>query len=114
MNGLSARFVGVELYFDDLERARKFYIDILGLRISDEEPGHHARFDSGAGFICLEGKGCETYPSRDKAVLFFEVSDLRAAVATIGRDRLLREEEHWAVLQDPEGHSILLLEKGQG
>ena len=76
MNGIRARFVGVELYFDDLERAKKFYIETLGLEISDEQVGHHAKFDSGAGFVCLERKGSEPYPSEDKAVLFFEVPDL--------------------------------------
>jgi predicted enzyme related to lactoylglutathione lyase len=61
--------VGVELYFDDLERAKKFYIETLGLEISDEQIGHHAKFDSGTGFVCLERKGSEPYPSKDKALL---------------------------------------------
>ncbi|HYU47652.1 MAG TPA: VOC family protein [Terriglobales bacterium] len=111
MKGIQARFVGVELYFDDLERARKFYIEALGLEISDEQVGHHAKFDSGAGFVCLERKGAESYPSKDKAVLFFEVPDLRAAIAAIGEDRLLQREPAWAVMHDPEGHNILLLQR---
>jgi len=110
MNNLSARFAGVELYFDDLERAKKFYVEILGLKISSEKAGHHVQFNSGAGFVCLETKGAETYPSSDKAVLFFEVPDLKAAVAAIGQERLLNCEDQWAVLRDPDGHSILLLE----
>jgi predicted enzyme related to lactoylglutathione lyase len=111
MKGIQARFVGVELYFDDLERARKFYIEILGLEISDEQVGHHAKFDSGAGFVCLERKGAESYSSKDKAVLFFEVLDLRAAITAIGEDRLLQRESAWAVMHDPEGHNILFLQK---
>ncbi len=98
MTDRSLRFVGVELYFDELDRARQFYAETLGLPIADEEPGHHARFDSDAGFVCLEKKGSESYPSKDKAVLFFEVDDLKAAVAAIGEDRLIRSEEQWAVL----------------
>jgi len=50
MRSVNARFLGVELYFDDLNKAKKFYQDSLGLQISDEEVGHHAKFDSGAGF----------------------------------------------------------------
>ncbi len=69
MNGIQAQFVGVELYFDDLEGAKEFYVGTLGLEISDEQVGHHAKFDSGAGFVCLERKGSEPYPSKDKAVL---------------------------------------------
>jgi len=111
MERIRSKFVGVELYFENLERARKFYVDTLGLEVSDEEAGHHAKFDSGAGFICLERKGVESYPSQDKAVLFFEVPDIKAAIAAIGPDRLVQSEGTWAVLHDPEGHNILLLQR---
>jgi predicted enzyme related to lactoylglutathione lyase len=113
MKRIEARFVGVEIYFDDLERAKKFYVDTLGLEISDEQPGHHAKFDSGAGFVCLERKGAESYPSLDKAVLFFEVQDLNSAIAAIGEKHLVRSESTWAVLHDPEGHNILLLQRSR-
>jgi predicted enzyme related to lactoylglutathione lyase len=105
------QFAGVELYFEDLERARGFYVDTLGLTISDEQAGHHVKFDSAAGFICLEQKGAESYPSRDKAVLFFEVADLPATLRAIGGDKLVQSKSNWAVLHDPEGHNILLLQK---
>jgi predicted enzyme related to lactoylglutathione lyase len=105
------RFVGVELYFEDLERARNFYAETLGLSLSDEEPGHHAKFGGGAGFICLEKKGVENYPSKDKAVLFFEVPDLKAAIRAIGRENIVKAEATWVVLHDPEGHNVLLLQK---
>jgi predicted enzyme related to lactoylglutathione lyase len=109
MAKIGARFVGAELYFEDLERARKFYSETLGLKLSEEEAGHHAKFDSGAGFVCLERKGVETYPSKDKAVLFFEVADVRAAVKEIGRERVVQLGEGWAVMHDPEGHNVVLL-----
>jgi len=78
MKGIQARFVGVELYSDDLERAKKFYVGTLGLEISDEQVGHHAKFYNGAGFVRLERKGSEPYPSKDKAVLFFVGRDPRS------------------------------------
>ena len=105
-----ARFVGVELYFDDLEKATSFYAGVLGLQIAEEQEEHHAKFDSEKGFICLEKKGIESYPSQDKAVLFFEVGDLPTSIAAIGRDRLVRVEKSWAVLHDPGGHNVVLLE----
>jgi len=111
MSKISARFVGVELYFDDLTTAKTFYTETLGLTISDEQEGHHAKFDSGSGFVCLERKGAESYPSRDKAVLFFEVPDLQAAVSTIGKNLIVQSAPGWAVLHDPEGHNILLLRR---
>ncbi|MCA1585016.1 MAG: VOC family protein [Acidobacteria bacterium] len=110
MEGISPQLVGVELYFDDLDAARQFYTEALGLRVSDEERGHYAKFEGGASFVCLERKGSESYPSRDKAVLFFQVPDLQAAIAAIGRDRFVQVESQWAVLHDPEGHNVLLLQ----
>lgn len=108
-----AQFVGVELYFENLQKAREFYVETLGLAISEEQPGHHARFDSKAGFICLEQKGVESYPSRDKAVLFFEVPDLPVVIQAIGREKIVQSEPGWAVLHDPEGHNVLLLQRSR-
>ena len=113
MSEYGPQFVGVELYFDDLEEAKRFYAGTLGLEVSDELAGHHARFDSGSGFLCLERKGLESYPSRDKAVLFFEVSDLAATVKALGRERFVQIEAGWAAMHDPEGHTVLLLQKSK-
>lgn len=112
MRSIQARFMGVELYFEDLQRAKDFYEKTLGLSLSDEQIGHHAKFDSGAGFVCLERKGAEAYPSKDKAVLFFETANLQSAVEAVGPDKFVHTEATWAVLHDPEGHNVLLLQRG--
>jgi predicted enzyme related to lactoylglutathione lyase len=111
MQSIQARFVGVELYFKDLQRAKDFYEKTLGLTLSDDQARHHAKFDSGAGFVCLERKGAESYPSEDKAVLFFETPDLKSALEAVGRDKFVQTEATWAVLHDPEGHNVLLLQR---
>lgn len=105
-------FLGTELYFEDLEKAKEFYAQVLGLVAAEEQPGHHLKFNSSRGFLCLEKKGVEDYPSPDKAVLFFEVPNLSEAVARVGRWRFVRIEPGWAVLHDPEGHNVLLLQAG--
>lgn len=114
---LQARLIGVELYFDDLQQGKQFYRNTLGLELLDEEEGHHARFDAGERFVCLERKGSESYPSRDKAVVFLEVPDLAEAVRVIGEDRMVSTEplgegrrRPWAALHDPEGYNIVLVE----
>lgn len=114
----SPRLAGVELYFDNLDRAKGFYRDCLSLPLASEDPGHHTKFDGGSSFVCLERKGAGNYPSADKAVLFLEVADLNRAIARVGAERILHHEpvtngarRPWAVLQDPEGHNILLLER---
>ena len=114
---LHARLMGVELYFDDLQQGKQFYGNALGLELLDEEEGHHARFDAGEGFVCLERKGSESYPSRDKAVVFLEVPDLAKAVRSIGEEKIVATKtlgegrrRPWAALHDPEGYNIVLLE----
>jgi predicted enzyme related to lactoylglutathione lyase len=111
MKDTPPRFAGVELYFEDLEAAKKFYEETLGLKVADEERGHFAKFISGPGFVCLERKGSESYPSRDKAVLFFEVDDLEEAIEAVGRDRFAHVAADWAVMHDPEGHNVLLMRR---
>ena len=108
---VTAKFVGVELYFSDLKRARAFYANVLGLKIDEEDATRYAKFEGDAGFVCLERRGSESYPSQDKAVLFFEVPDLKAAVSAVGEERFVQRENMWAVLHDPEGHNILLLQR---
>jgi len=114
MKDLGARLLGVELYFDDLEKAGDFYASVLGLNLAEMQPGHHAKFDTRGGFVCLEKRGVEDYPSADKAVIFLEVTGLRQAIERIGADRVVKceagGERPWAVLHDPEGHNILLLQ----
>ncbi len=95
----------------------RFYQRVLGLELVDEQAGHHARFGAGAAFLCLERKGAESYPSRDKAVVFLEVSDLDAMIEKVGRERILRLERAqfsqrpaWAVLHDPEGYNVVLMQ----
>src|SRR5580704_5447661 len=114
MSSIHARLVGVELYFDDLVSAKDFYQGTLGLNIFAEQPGHHAQFNVGQAFLCLEKKGVEDYPSRDKAVIFLEVPSVPAAVEAVGLERFVHVERDaagtrpsWAVLHDPEGHNVL-------
>jgi catechol 2,3-dioxygenase-like lactoylglutathione lyase family enzyme len=90
--------------------ARSFYTETLGLKVSEEQEGRFTKFDGGAGFLCLERKGSESYPSRDKAVLFFQVPDLGAAISAIGQDQFVQSQPGWAVVHDPEGHNVLLLQ----
>jgi predicted enzyme related to lactoylglutathione lyase len=110
------QFAGVELYFEDLKRAKEFYRDFLGLELEEDDPSHHAKFQLGERFLCLEKKGVEDYPSADKAVLFFEVEDLAKFLAATSRERIVQTgpqsgPPRWAVLHDPEGHNILILQK---
>jgi len=112
------RLRGFELYFEDLEPAKRFYRDTLGVELTSEQAGHHAQFGTSPS-LCLECKGAESYPSRDKAVVFIEVLDLQVTVERLG-ERILQFEpgspgrQAWAVLHDPEGHNVLLIQSSGG
>lgn len=117
---LNARLIGIELYFDNLQQGKQFYGDALGLDLLDEEEGHHARFNVGESFVCLERKGSESYSSRDKAVVFLEVPNLADAVRSIGEEKIIATKplgedcrQPWAALHDPEGYNIVLVETPQ-
>jgi hypothetical protein len=62
--------------------------------------------------VCLERKGFEPYPSKDKAVLFFEIR-LKGSNCGHGQDRLVQFESRWAVIHDPEGHNVLLVQRSK-
>jgi predicted enzyme related to lactoylglutathione lyase len=114
MTSPTFRLAGVELYFADLQGAQQFYGEILGLELADAQAGHHAKFTTAGGFVCLECRGAEDYPSADKAVVFFEVANLAQALERVGPNRVIKRGSDrrgtWAVLHDPEGHNVLLLE----
>ncbi len=111
---ISVRFAGVELYFNDLPAARRFYTDVLGLPVQEDQPQHHVQLAVGDRFLCLEGKGLEEYVSGDKAVLFLEVADLDEVLARIPKTHVAKVErtasQPWAAVRDPEGHTVMLLE----
>ncbi len=48
------RFAGVELYFEDLQRAKNFYRDLLGLELEEDDPAHHAKFRLAGRLVCRE------------------------------------------------------------
>ncbi len=108
------RLAGVELYFEDLKRAQQFYSDTLGLQLEEDRPPHHAKYGLTGGFLCLERKHAEPYPSADKAVVFIEVANLRALMAQIGAEHVVGSDvgsaRPWAAVRDPEGHTVLVVQ----
>jgi hypothetical protein len=69
----------------------------------------------GDAFLCLERKGVESYSSAEKAVVFVEIQDLQATVAKFDSSEILgrglKAEQPWTAIRDPEGYTVLLLQK---
>jgi hypothetical protein len=115
------RLAGVELYFPAESEAVLLRRARFAAQRRDARPSRAVRHQRR---LCLPGaKGAEIFPSRDKAVVFLEVPDVVAAVRKIGQAHLVHIEmgaqgdsgsaarASWAVLHDPEGDNILLLER---
>ena len=112
---------GIVWYSEDLDRARAFYRDVLGLPLLLDE-GHVIHFD--AGTVRLAIHRCPPGESREapEGFLVFGVDDLAAAYEELSKRGAVflgapakRPYGRVAYLHDPEGHEIGLLEEpGRG
>lgn len=108
---------GIVLYSQDLDRAKSFYRDVLGLRILLEED-HVVHFDAGSVRLAIHryptGQRLETR----EGFLVFAVDNLAIAYEDLRRRGAEflgppadRPYGRVAYLHDPEGHEIGLLEE---
>jgi predicted enzyme related to lactoylglutathione lyase len=102
----------------DMDRAVKFYQEVLGLRLLRRDGSNWSMFDAGPVRLALhgavEGRPLET----GGATAVFEVDDLDAARAAL-EERGAEFEEHvgevegyarFATLRDPDGNRIQIIE----
>ena len=81
--------VATRLPAQDLERARRFYAEKLGLEPAEERPGG-LRYPLASGeFVLFASTGA---PSGDHTQMAFEVDDIEAAVAELRRRGVVFEE----------------------
>jgi predicted enzyme related to lactoylglutathione lyase len=102
----------------DMDRAVKFYQDVLGLRLLRRDGSNWAMFDAGPVRLALhgavEGRPIET----GGATAVFAVDDLDASRAAL-EERGVEFEEHvgevegyarFATLRDPDGNRVQIIE----
>lgn len=108
---------GIVWYSQDLDRARAFYRDVLGLPLLLDE-GHVVHFD--AGTVRLAIHRCPPGERREapEGFLVFGTDDIAAAYEELGKRGAVflgapaeRPYGRVAYLHDPEGHEIGLLEE---
>jgi catechol 2,3-dioxygenase-like lactoylglutathione lyase family enzyme len=88
--------VATRLPAQDLDRARAWYAEKLGLEPSDERPGGILYRMGGCEFALFASAGA---PSGEHTQMGFEVEDLEAVVAEL-RERGVVFEEYEGVTQD--------------
>ena len=86
---LDASDVATRLPAQDLERARAFYAEKLGLVPVEERPGG-LRYRCGNGYFALFASSGA--PSGEHTQMGWEVDDLEATVAELGRRGVVFEE----------------------
>lgn len=121
--------VGVQdiyFYVQNMQRALRFYRDILGLRVTEEDE-HWSALDVGAVRVGLHGTGGtpvppvprDTHGARAGGTLTLRVSDIRAAVARLQATgvRFLGEivDAPWGssvAFEDPDGNVLMFMQPG--
>ena len=107
-------FVGVPV--TDLKRARAFYEDVLGLKVSDEMMGGKwIEYAVGDDTLAIANVGDGWMPSDQGTGAALEVEDFDEAISRL-KDRQVRFAAepfetpccHMAVIQDPDGNKLMI------
>jgi catechol 2,3-dioxygenase-like lactoylglutathione lyase family enzyme len=105
----SAR-VAATLPAQDLERAKSFYADKLGLKpIEESDEELHYKIGEGTMFDVFRSHG---KPSGDHTQLGFEVEDLDATVAELRKNGVVFEEYDLPGFKTVEGIAVVEGERG--
>ncbi len=107
-------FVGIPV--TDINRARKFYEGVLGLKPSGEfGKGVWIEYDIGVGTLAIGSVGDQWKPSPDGTSVALEVDDFESAIKNFKQANVSFDTEHvespvcrMAVIQDPDGNKIII------
>ena len=107
-------FTGIPV--TDINRARAFYEDVLGLKVSDEMMGGKwIEYAVGDDTLAIANVGEQWVPSDQGSGAAFEVEDFDEAIKRL-KDRHVRFAAepfetpccHMAVVQDPDGNKLMI------
>ena len=107
----------VYYWTSDMDRSVAFYRDVLGLSLSRREGSNWAEFEAGPIRLALHG-AVEGHPlTPGGATASFQVDDLDATLADVqgrgaevGHRGEVGAEARYAILRDPDGNSVQLIE----
>jgi predicted enzyme related to lactoylglutathione lyase len=100
----------------NMKRARSFYEEVLGLKVSDEMmSGKWIEYAIGEDTLAIVNVGEQWTPSDQGTGAAFEVEDFDAAIKRL-KDRQVRFAAepfetpccHMAVVQDPDGNKLMI------
>lgn len=102
----------------DLARARRFWVEGLGCRVTEEEPGGHLIVDAGGLRLCIDLEDGDLHRAGGSdPVVGLKVTDLTATLRALASRGLPAERGPlpgtrgaWALLRDPDGRGVVLTE----
>ena len=114
MNAQRIAFVGIPV--TDISRARKFYEDVLGLRVSEEMMGGQwIEYGVGPDTLAIANVGEQWTPSDQGTGAALEMENFDEAIAELKKARIKFDAEpfetpccHMAVVQDPDGNKLII------
>jgi len=118
MPGIFERHAFVAITTTDVDAARAFWVDALGLPVIKEEEGHYFTVDAGGVRLCIDLADGELHkPGSTDPVVGLKVADLHAALAALA-ERGVRPVKGpvpagkglYAVLRDPDDHHVVVTE----
>ena len=105
-------FVGIPV--TDMERARAFYEDVLGLQPDPEMTGQHwTEYSIGDGTLAIACVGEQWKPSNEGTSAALEVENLEEAIARfeerkIAYDKVDSPVCSMAIIEDPDGNKLII------
>lgn len=105
-------FVGIPV--TDMERARAFYEDVLGLQPDPEMTGQHwTEYSIGDGTLAIACVGEQWKPSNEGTSAALEVENLEEVIARfqerkIAYDKVDSPVCRMAIIEDPDGNKLII------
>ncbi len=102
----------------DMDRALRFYVDAVGLRLIHRHGDEWAELDAGRIRLALHGGGADARPLPEGGTVVFEVDDLDAARFALELREIAFEpgagevegRGRFASFRDPDGNRLQLIE----
>jgi predicted enzyme related to lactoylglutathione lyase len=107
-------FVGIPV--TDMKRARKFYEEVLGLKVSEEMmSGRWVEYEVGDDTLAIANVGEQWRPSDQGTGAALEVEDFEEAIKRLKDRHIPFTAEpadtpccHMAIVQDPDGNNLVI------
>ena len=114
MKATKIGFVGIPV--TDIERARRFYEGVLGLKASEQMMGGKwIEYSVGPDTLAIANVGDQWKPSDQGTGAALEMEDFDLAIAELKKAGIKFDAEpfetpccHMAVVQDPDGNKIII------